>query len=1236
PSSNTSTQCENLPSDLSPEHKAPHFRTNDRHRSLPAPGEELMPGLAYVALAGVTGSLLARQRGMTVKMLAPVAFASAAGLYFLPHTTRNLLGVDSASYDKWTATHPHSHAHGQLRPHNQTPELSNTKLVSQARTAWDSVQDKAGDLDDKVSTKGKEAKTWWNKNTDKVEGTLKTQAQESKSWVENKVNEADRAIDNASAKAAGAAKGAVDWVEDKSKITGPKLEVNTKDADAWRQTQGRVSKDTNGRAKLVARLGEDSSRTHTENSWLRREFGDGPEETYSPHLDRNRRWSGRSSVSSMNGSCDYWSDGQEQGTAKVRGNDDYWFRKPPNSALRSNKGALNNSDVDRWSSTGDEIGTARMDDPKYENLHRQRSANAADLPHKPEYWTNGEEISSADIRDANYYNYPGSHTAPSLGRASWWFRHTGTSSLDYATSLANLTGQGDKESFAHADHFPHDISSKLATMKAELEKAAADIMTRAEDRAAHAKAAGEAAIHDRKTVMEKGIKDLEQRLAVEKESAERAVKEAKARAQSWERDHSALAEKAVKDIADRFAHDKAAAEASAAQLKSKAEAWAREQKERVDTATKEVHDRVIRETAATEKNAAEVKTALETRIREEKLKMEREIEESIRLEKVKEEKAKADLRAKNEAVARDQKLKLEKGAKELEEKLSFERAQEAAQEARARAEAVKAAKEKEMRLIREREEAAIAERKRAAEHAVKERADKLALEKAERAAHEARTRAEALELEKKKHTVLAAKEMEHMKEVERAETAARDAKSKAEEVLLEKRMAGKKDIEMEGRLSAERAQAVAREAKAHAETMAIEQKMTAQRAKHEREQKSGLEQAEAGAREARIRADALVKEMKMSKDRVDKEIEQKIAAERAEAAAMEARTRAEATLNETERTVEHDRKSRTGWSWPWSGSRSSTTTVETTTETTSVPSKGAQSRAQSREGSDTTDHPLKHTVEDTKQTKENVEGGLERLKQAVLGTESKISDDAQRVKETVRNKVEATAAERRGVFSQGAKSDATSDVGLNVQAAAAKAGVEIKAGAKDQYLKNSSETARKAYDNVIDAATTVEGQILHPHLHHEHTDGDAAKHHLHDHVRGDLRQAKEDTQHGYERLKGATTGAEEAPVKATNDGKRWWSDKAEQLDQELDKTQAKVEKSAGNTKGWWNSKTNETEDKAKRMDKELRDGLNKAGDKSQEMNDDTARNADAADGDSWFRTEQARQHQHNRGPGRAM
>ncbi|CAO3565654.1 unnamed protein product [Mortierella alpina] len=605
--------------------EGPHAndRRHQRRREVLAAEEELMPGLAYVALAGLTGSVIARQRNALLKVLSPFAFASAAGLYFLPHTTRNLLGVDQSSYDKWASTHPHSHAHPHATSSTSAALASEREMVSKARDAWHTAETKVDQLDDKVDSKAREMKQWWDKNTAKAEQNLKDQVHETNSWVESKANKADRALDHAQATANDAVKRTKGWVEDKSKLVERQVGTAAKEVDGWRSQTA------------------NSMKSADDKTWLHHKADQGTAPARDRTTERKHWWSSRSkpgvdgpiagstaTLGSDPSTHDRWSNGEEQGTAEVReANRTSSFSGLYRSAAGP-EGHLDNKDVDHWSSTGEEIGTAKLDTEPFVHMHRQRFVSREDLPREPEYWSNGEEVSSADIRDASYYNYAGGMRSGSLGRTSWWDRRSASagasSNLDSDTS--NLKEKAEYlawEAKQTAEKAASDLASRLAKEQSELEKKTADVRARAEAAARQARATSDALIRERQQAMEKSAKDLEMRIAKEKEAADRAAADAKARARAWELEQQTLADKAAKEVQDRVAREKAAAEASAAQVKVKAEAWARDQKVKADQAAKEVHDRFLRETAAAEKTASEAKSRAESLLKEKKYSVER-------------------------------------------------------------------------------------------------------------------------------------------------------------------------------------------------------------------------------------------------------------------------------------------------------------------------------------------------------------------------------------------------------------------------------------------------------------------------------------------------------------------------------------------------------------------------------------------------------------------------------------
>ncbi|KAF9177371.1 hypothetical protein BGZ51_008855 [Haplosporangium sp. Z 767] len=627
------------------------IRGQHRQGTALAPEEELMPGLVYVAIAGMTGSFITRQKGLLLKTLAPVAFASAAGYYFLPHTTRNLLGVNQDAYDKWSASrssYPHSH-------------LSRADLVTQAGGAWHTAEVKMdkleNKLENKIGDKTQEIKDSWNTSTTKVEENkedLKDQLHQTKTWVENKAHEAGKALDTAQTKVLDAVEDTKDWVQDKAKHVERNLESTVKDASSWRTSQEASTLPTFSVSSSGASGDKHAAdKTGAEKTWSH--FSSEPASA-DTHSRRNKWWSSRTKSKgtmtaefggNSSGARDHWSNGEEQGTAEVRDSDkEFWFREP-SSRHGTSDGSLDNKDVDHWSSTGEEIGTAKMDESPYAHKHRESflgTAPPGELAHKPEYWSNGEEISSADIRDANYYEYTGSFMSDSLGRTSWGDRRSRETSSDTKDTMSNLKERAESLAWKTkeaAEKAGLKLANKLAMEQAELEKKAAEARARAETAARQAKATTNTFLRERQLAIERSARDLEQRLAAEKKAADRAAADAKARAHAWEVEQLALAEKAAKEVQARVAREKAAAESSAAQIKTKAETWAREQKEKADMAARVIHDRFLHETAAAEKTAQEAKAALEAKIEKEKFKLERnarELEERIRFEKSKEDK----------------------------------------------------------------------------------------------------------------------------------------------------------------------------------------------------------------------------------------------------------------------------------------------------------------------------------------------------------------------------------------------------------------------------------------------------------------------------------------------------------------------------------------------------------------------------------------------------------------------
>ncbi|KAG0297409.1 hypothetical protein BGZ96_006589 [Linnemannia gamsii] len=641
------------------------------------------------------------------------------------------------------------------------------------------VHGKAKEAGEKAKEVSKDAKHWWNKHAPEVEDKLheagekaqeagekaKDATMEVKTWWNKHAPEVQDKLHDATEKAKDVslqATATLSTLKDKSKDTLHDLKDKSHDVKHWVEEKAheaeKVAEDVAHKAKdLVDETTASIDKRLEESAQEDEEWWtiQAAKEQMLQHerLSKERKGAGKHWYSIRHSdSKEHWSTGEEMGSAKMHEHDfDHRYRNPGpfhNAAAHMSTytnsdsymdGLLDDNDVtDHWSSTKEEIGSSRLEGPSPTAYHTSGTSHISGTgddyalygfhPREREYWSNGEEMSSASVRDSTYYNYPGSFAGSSLGRTSWW--STRRSAIDHDKEMNSLRDKAESlvwETKQASERAALDMANKLAAETAMLEKSAALARVRAEEAARLAKAQSEALIRDRQAAIDRAAKEMEVRFALEKEAAEHAAAETKRKAQAWELEQRQWAEQSAKEVQERVLREKLAAEESAARLKARAEAWAHEQKERADLAAKEIHDHVVHETAAAEKLAREAKAALEFKIQQEKFKVEqtaRGIQERIHLEKLKEEEAQATLRARAETLAREEKLKMEKAAREWEERLSLERAAKAVDEAKIRMEAELLAKKREVE-------------KRVA----KEKADRLALERAQADALEAKRRA---------------------------------------------------------------------------------------------------------------------------------------------------------------------------------------------------------------------------------------------------------------------------------------------------------------------------------------------------------------------------------------------------------------------------------------------------------------------------------------------------------------
>ncbi|KXN90378.1 Mitochondrial organizing structure protein 2 [Leucoagaricus sp. SymC.cos] len=87
----------------------------NRVKAIISPHESLTPGLLYVGVATLTGSILARNRLLVTRLIIPPVFLVASAKHFLPKTTQNLsdyLGsVEDAHFPAFAEKHEIAKAH---------------------------------------------------------------------------------------------------------------------------------------------------------------------------------------------------------------------------------------------------------------------------------------------------------------------------------------------------------------------------------------------------------------------------------------------------------------------------------------------------------------------------------------------------------------------------------------------------------------------------------------------------------------------------------------------------------------------------------------------------------------------------------------------------------------------------------------------------------------------------------------------------------------------------------------------------------------------------------------------------------------------------------------------------------------------------------------------------------------------------------------------------------------------
>ena len=97
-------------------------------RAAVVPQEPLLPNALYVAIAGMTGSILARRRNVLVRFVVPLGLFYGSARYLLPQTTRNLGDLVYSYESKVPAV-------------RQLHDDANAQLASLVRKSQETVED---------------------------------------------------------------------------------------------------------------------------------------------------------------------------------------------------------------------------------------------------------------------------------------------------------------------------------------------------------------------------------------------------------------------------------------------------------------------------------------------------------------------------------------------------------------------------------------------------------------------------------------------------------------------------------------------------------------------------------------------------------------------------------------------------------------------------------------------------------------------------------------------------------------------------------------------------------------------------------------------------------------------------------------------------------------------------------------------------------------------------------------
>ena len=140
----------------------------DRVKSIISPDEQLTPGVLYVGVATLSGSILARNRFLPTRLFLPPVFLLVSTNYFLPKTSDNLMSYLASLEDTYFPTLAQKH------------DIAN----AHTRMTWERIKD---------STENSRA--WVNRGAEKTVHTIQEltglKLRETLGWTHTVVQKAE-------------------------------------------------------------------------------------------------------------------------------------------------------------------------------------------------------------------------------------------------------------------------------------------------------------------------------------------------------------------------------------------------------------------------------------------------------------------------------------------------------------------------------------------------------------------------------------------------------------------------------------------------------------------------------------------------------------------------------------------------------------------------------------------------------------------------------------------------------------------------------------------------------------------------------------------------------------------------------------------------------------------------------------------------------------------------------------